>query len=113
MRENRLYGSEGGEVKSLPYPYQTWAAHLRLSLDCFALARNDGSFDSFIPDDTQKAKLHGSVSGWVSGVGPNVIATRRLCRFQFCIVRLQDVRRLFLSLFRAAFSRVEFIDRGH
>ena len=22
MRENRLYGSEGGEVKSLPYPYQ-------------------------------------------------------------------------------------------
>jgi len=21
MRENRLYGSEGGEVKSLPYPY--------------------------------------------------------------------------------------------
>jgi hypothetical protein len=25
MRENRLYGSEGGEVKSLPYPYQTKA----------------------------------------------------------------------------------------
>ena len=23
MRENRLYGSEGGEAKSLPYPYQT------------------------------------------------------------------------------------------
>ena len=22
MRENRLYGSEGGEAKSLPYPYQ-------------------------------------------------------------------------------------------
>ena len=21
MRENRLYGSEGGEAKSLPYPY--------------------------------------------------------------------------------------------
>ena len=33
MRENRLYGSEGGEVKSLPYPY-----HLstRRSLDAFA-----------------------------------------------------------------------------
>ena len=28
---------------------QTWAAHLRLSLDCFAVARNDGSLDSFIP----------------------------------------------------------------
>jgi hypothetical protein len=26
MRENRLYGSEGGEVKSLPYPYQGSAA---------------------------------------------------------------------------------------
>jgi hypothetical protein len=26
MRENRLYGSEGGEAKSLPYPYQTKAA---------------------------------------------------------------------------------------
>jgi hypothetical protein len=22
MRENRTYGSEGGEAKSLPYPYQ-------------------------------------------------------------------------------------------
>ena len=22
MRENRPYGSEGGEAKSLPYPYQ-------------------------------------------------------------------------------------------
>ena len=29
MRENRLYGSEGGEVKSLPYPYhlpRRWSA---------------------------------------------------------------------------------------
>ena len=26
MRENRLYGSEGGEVKSLPYPYHGSAA---------------------------------------------------------------------------------------
>jgi len=29
MRENRLYGSEGGEVKSLPYPYHSstrWSA---------------------------------------------------------------------------------------
>ena len=29
MRENRLYGSEGGEAKSLPYPYQPstrWSA---------------------------------------------------------------------------------------
>jgi hypothetical protein len=29
MRENRLYGSEGGEVKSLPYPYHLctrWSA---------------------------------------------------------------------------------------
>jgi hypothetical protein len=23
MRENRPYGSEGGEAKSLPYPYQS------------------------------------------------------------------------------------------
>jgi hypothetical protein len=23
MRENRLYGSEGGEAKSLPYPYHS------------------------------------------------------------------------------------------
>ena len=36
MRENRLYGSEGGEAKSLPYPYQTkpqleipWVAPMR------------------------------------------------------------------------------------
>jgi hypothetical protein len=26
MRENRLYGSEGGEAKSLPYPYHGFAA---------------------------------------------------------------------------------------
>jgi hypothetical protein len=26
MRENRLYGSEGGEAKSLPYPYHGPAA---------------------------------------------------------------------------------------
>jgi len=26
MRENRLYGSEGGEAKSLPYPYHGSAA---------------------------------------------------------------------------------------
>jgi hypothetical protein len=25
MRENRPYGSEGGEVQSLPYPYRTKA----------------------------------------------------------------------------------------
>ena len=36
MRENRLYGSEGGEAKSLPYPYHTkpqmeipWVASMR------------------------------------------------------------------------------------
>ena len=36
MRENRLYGSEGGEAKILPYLYQTnpqletpWVASLR------------------------------------------------------------------------------------
>jgi hypothetical protein len=28
MRENRLYGSEGGEVKSLPYPYHLATRHL-------------------------------------------------------------------------------------
>ena len=41
MRENRLYGSEGGEVKSLPYPYQT--PH-HAALDCFVASapRNDG-----------------------------------------------------------------------
>ena len=33
MRENRLYGSEGGEVKSLPYPYHP---STRQSLDAFA-----------------------------------------------------------------------------
>ena len=27
MRENRLYGSEGGEVKSLPYPYHLSTRH--------------------------------------------------------------------------------------
>ena len=32
MRENRLYGSEGGEVKSLPYPYHLSTG---LSLDAF------------------------------------------------------------------------------
>ena len=39
MRENRLYGSEGGEVKSLPYPYQgvsncglVWIASLSLAM---------------------------------------------------------------------------------
>jgi hypothetical protein len=37
MRENRLYGSEGGEVKSLPYPYQTKPQMRSPSLDCFAL----------------------------------------------------------------------------
>ena len=31
MRENRLYGSEGGEAKSLPYPYQRAATRL---VDC-------------------------------------------------------------------------------
>ena len=31
MRENRLYGSEGGEVKSLPYPYQPWRRNPRLA----------------------------------------------------------------------------------
>ena len=42
MRENRLYGSEGGEVKSLPYPYQGAAS--RGPLDCFVARapRNDG-----------------------------------------------------------------------
>jgi hypothetical protein len=33
MRENRLYGSEGGEVKSLPYPYHV---STRGSVDAFA-----------------------------------------------------------------------------
>jgi hypothetical protein len=33
MRENRLYGSEGGEAKSLPYPYHLSA---RNSGDAFA-----------------------------------------------------------------------------
>jgi len=27
---------------------QTWAAHLRLTLGCFALARNDDLLDSFV-----------------------------------------------------------------
>ena len=30
MRENRTYGSEGGEAKSLPYPYPA----LKLTVDC-------------------------------------------------------------------------------
>ena len=37
MRENRLYGSEGGEAKSLPYPYQTRPQLVPLRLDRFAL----------------------------------------------------------------------------
>ena len=28
MRENRTYGSEGGEAKSLPYPYRRVMIHL-------------------------------------------------------------------------------------
>src|SRR5271169_3657930 len=35
-----------GRCKSLPYPYQTWAAHLRLSLNCFAVARPTMTVDS-------------------------------------------------------------------
>ena len=35
---------------------QTWAAHLRLSLDCFAVARNDGIVDFFIPDDSESSQ---------------------------------------------------------
>src|ERR1700722_20997373 len=52
MRENRLYGSEGGEVKSLPYPYQgaavrpsgLLAPRMLGPLDCFVARapRNDG-----------------------------------------------------------------------
>ena len=37
MRENRLYGSEGGEAKSLPYPYQTKPQLETPSLGRFAL----------------------------------------------------------------------------
>jgi hypothetical protein len=29
MRENRTYGSEGGEAKSLPYPYH-WKVRFKL-----------------------------------------------------------------------------------
>src|SRR5712675_859352 len=32
MRENRTYGSEGGEAKSLPYPYRSDHAHRLLRL---------------------------------------------------------------------------------
>ena len=32
MRENRTYGSEGGEAKSLPYPYQSGMLRFRTSL---------------------------------------------------------------------------------
>jgi hypothetical protein len=60
---------------------QTWAAHLRLSLDCFAVARNDGV-------DRTSSRAFG-----------------RLCGFQFCFVRLRDVRRLFLQRFFARRSR--------
>jgi len=34
MRENRTYGSEGGEAKSLPYPYRFCS----LQTYCFASA---------------------------------------------------------------------------
>jgi hypothetical protein len=37
MRENRLYGSEGGEAKSLPYPYQTKP---QLEIPCVASMRS-------------------------------------------------------------------------
>jgi hypothetical protein len=29
MRENRTYGSEGGEAKNLPYPYQLCVWHIK------------------------------------------------------------------------------------
>ena len=32
MRENRPYGSEGGEAKSLPYPYHGWMGSLLADL---------------------------------------------------------------------------------
>ena len=35
MRENRTYGSEGGEAKSLPYPYR------KLESSSLALPGND------------------------------------------------------------------------
>jgi hypothetical protein len=38
------------------------AAHLRLSLDCFAVARNDGLLDSLFPDDSYQ----GSSPSWRS-----------------------------------------------
>ncbi len=42
MRENRLYGSEGGEAKSLPYPYQTKPRMGKPKSGLLRLALNDG-----------------------------------------------------------------------
>ena len=42
MRENRLYGSEGGEAKSLPYPYRTKPLLEAPSLDRFVLLAMTG-----------------------------------------------------------------------
>jgi len=52
MRENRTYGSEGGEAKSLPYPYRVSAmlpfpvSQRSLRAGWLRLARNDNDRDS-------------------------------------------------------------------
>ncbi len=35
MRENRTYGSEGGEAKSLPYPYREGGQHVVFTVIVF------------------------------------------------------------------------------
>src|SRR5271154_5391388 len=61
MRENRLYGSEGGEAKSLPYPY-----HLstRYSLGAFAtLVMSSLLPQTWPPADQARRKEKASGSG--------------------------------------------------
>ena len=39
MRENRTYGSEGGEARSLPYPYQLCLIQAYCFVQLYCLAR--------------------------------------------------------------------------
>ncbi len=80
MRENRPYGSEGGEVESLPYPYQ-WAAHR----DRRQTAESKDVSDAvFCPD-----RLHLLAGGKFSPVGSGF----RDCDGGFFIGRQHDRHR--------------------
>jgi hypothetical protein len=67
MRENRLYGSEGGEAKSLPYPY-----HLstRWPADRSQNRRRSGSFNDLLRQQTRRAQIGGRAAAepWIASL---------------------------------------------